>query len=76
MSALDATFTSRSERTCFPWIQHHAPFDLTFLEVGEDRVDVAQWRSLYLSPHLALDSKCDCLVEVATRSYDGAAHGD
>src|ERR1700686_2684936 len=57
-------------------IQHHAPFDLARLEVGEDRIDVAQRRGLDLGPHLALDRKCDRLVEVAARSYDGTAHGD
>src|ERR1700687_3624684 len=36
-------------------IQHHAPFDLAGLEVGEDLVDVGQRRGLDLRAYLALD---------------------
>jgi hypothetical protein len=51
-------------------IQHHAPFDLAGLEVGEDLVDVAERRGLDLGPYLARDGKGDGLIEVAARSDD------
>ena len=37
-------------------IQHHAPFDFTCLDVGEDRVDVAQRRGFDIGPYLAVDA--------------------
>jgi hypothetical protein len=56
---------------CRGQIQHHAPFDLTCPEVGEDRIDVTQWRFLYLGSHFAFGGKCDGLVEVATNKARG-----